>query len=65
MNSSVVSNVVKVSYLDNEALRKAFYNFTGQFAQEVDLYFKNYNKFIKEQRTKIDIQVKATKKEKL
>jgi len=34
-------------------------------ATEIDLFFKNYNRFIKESKNKIDVQVKATKREKL
>lgn len=46
-------------------MRKTFYAFTAEFAAEADLYFKNYNRFIKESKNKIDVQVKASKREKL
>ena len=70
--SSIISNQkqhaqpsapVKLQKLDEEALRKTFYGFTAEYTAEVDLFFKNYNRFIKE--SKIDVQVKATKREKL
>ena len=48
-----------------ELLRKTFYGYTAEFAAEIDTYFKNYNRFIKESKNKIDAQVKATKREKL
>ena len=51
--------------MDVEHLRKTFYGFTVEFASEIDLYFKNYNRFIKESKNKIDVQVKASKREKL
>ena len=54
-----------IQKLDNELLRKTFYGYTAEFAAEIDTYFKNYNRFIKESKNKIDVQVKATKREKL
>ena len=56
---------IKIQKLDNELLRKVFYGLTGEFAAEIDLYFKNYNRFIKESKKKIEVQVKASKREKL
>ena len=68
--SSIISSApptapVKLQKLDDEQLRKTFYSFTSEFTSEVDLYFKNYNRFIKESKNKIDVQVKASKREKL
>ena len=70
--SSIVSNrkheqpaPVKLQKLDQELLRKTFYTFTAEFTTEVDLYFKNYNRFIRETKNKIDVQVKANKRDKL
>ena len=59
------SSSLKVQILDEVALRRVFYNFTTTFTGKVDLYFKNYNRFIKESKNKIDVQVRATKREKL
>ena len=46
---------MKLQKLDVERLRKTFYGFTEEFAAEIDLYFKNYNRFIKESKNKIDV----------
>ena len=54
----------KISKLNNDALKEAFLELTSNFASELDLYYKNYNKFVKESKNKIDIQVKASKREK-
>jgi hypothetical protein len=56
---------MKVSTTNIDSIQKTFLALADRFQQEIDVYFKNYNRFITEPKNKIDVQVKATKKEKL
>ena len=56
---------MKVSTTNIDSIQKNFLALADRFQQEIDVYFKNYNRFITEPKNKIDVQVKATKKEKL
>jgi hypothetical protein len=56
---------MKVSTTNIDSIQKTFVALADRFQQEIDVYFKNYNRFITEPKNKIDVQVKATKKEKL
>ena len=62
--SSVSQQKQTQSRLDNNALKHAFLNFVASFETQVDSYFKNYNRFIQENKSKMEVYVKATKKEK-
>ena len=55
----------KIQRLDQDVLRRTFYNFTSSFACEVDLYFKNHNRFIKDSKNRFEAQGKTSKREKL
>lgn len=50
--------------MDNDGLKRLFLKFIKAFTKDINFCFLNYNKFIKENRKKIDVQVKASKKEK-
>ena len=54
----------KHSRLDNNALKHAFKTFQQTFESEVDFYYKNYNRYIQDNKNKMEVYVKATKKEK-
>lgn len=62
---SIEFSLSKVSTTNTDAVQKSFLNFMSQLQSEIEVYFKNYNRFITEPRNKIDVQVKATKKEKM
>ena len=53
---------VDVRYDD---LKRVFLAFIQAFTTEINFYFKNYNKHIREKEKKIDVHVKASKKEKV
>ena len=54
-----------IQKLDIELPRTTFNGCKAECAAEIGTYFKNYNRFVKESKNKIDAQVKATKREKL
>jgi hypothetical protein len=55
----------KVSTTNTDGLQRAFQALTKEFETELDLHFRSHNQLIKEQKNKIDVQLKASKKEKM
>ena len=55
----------RISTTNTDGLLRVFYRLVDDLKFELDNKFKNYNRLIKDSKKKIDIQVKATKKEKM
>lgn len=55
----------KISTTDTDGLQRAFNNLTERFLEQLNLHLKSYNQLIRERRNKIDVQLKASKKEKM
>ena len=64
-NQAFLDPIHKISTTNTDGLLRSFSNLATRLQEELDTQFKNYNRLIRDARNKIDIQVKATKKEKM